>query len=444
MLRLLVKADNKAHIETFDELRRNLSDVVGRFDMRALSCDRYYRIGVGREWQSRSIPCYEIPRPSGSLVPVWRDAGRSDTRDYFPLAMKVFDGVLDEFRPHIVILAHDAGHFEVGFLQRCLRRRVPSLIIQEGLIIAEDGSDADDIDSQSAADRAINEQGSFLKRFYQFARYPDREARQRLKNERRRRSGFGAIRPFGLNGASHVAALGPLSAEQLCQRGLSSERVVVTGLPRFDRLWRIASARRADALQSRLGGKPKALFLQFTGLHYGAELATVQNELRVADEVAESLADAVEVVVRLRPEERLTDYEPWWAERFRFARYASTSEDLYAVLPQCAFVIAAVRTTVAVEAAMLDLPVINYDPCGRDSYGFVSSGIALPATDSSGIVTAIRDVSAGGHVARKLARSRQRFFKERVLVDGQAGHRVATFIQAIVREVNSKSGCLPF
>ncbi|MBN2374048.1 hypothetical protein JXL19_09705 [bacterium] len=420
-LKILAKVDCKPHVDIFEELASVLPNFAVNHEIRVVSCEKYYRTGITGELKRICSKVYEMPRPGDSETPIWREISKSDVLQNFSLIMDAFDRALHEFDPDIFILPYDVGKLEAGFIRRSTLKGTPSLIVQEGLIIRDDGKDPF---LKPKKKGSVPQNTNFLHSIKRALR-PYHKIKRKIQQR-----AFPVVKPFGLNGADYIAAIGPLYKQHLINRGISENRLSVTGLPRFDRLWRIAVAngRSSDKKNAPNGLRPKVIYLQNNGFHYGSDLIKVQSELRAIDEAARYFGKSIYLKVRLRPEENLADYTPWWSKTFNYINYMDMHEDLYDVLLGCDFVIASISTTTIIEAMLLGLPVVNYNPNRTDNYSFISSGAVLPSYDRATLIGAVQKILNGGEVLERLAEGRKRFITERILFDGQSSSRVAAFI----------------
>ena len=91
-----------------------------------------------------------------------------------------------------------------------------------------------------------------------------------------------------------------------------------------------------------------------------------------------------------------------------------------------------VSSTVAIEAALLDKPIICINATDEDS-AYTSSGIAIEVRKLEELIPAIKNALYNEEVRGKLADARKKFVYEYAYIqDGEASKRVADLITQMI------------
>jgi CDP-glycerol glycerophosphotransferase (TagB/SpsB family) len=101
-----------------------------------------------------------------------------------------------------------------------------------------------------------------------------------------------------------------------------------------------------------------------------------------------------------------------------------------------------VHSTVALEAMLLNKPVITINLTGTPDYmPYAESGAALGVYREEDLVPAIRKALRDPQVIEEMAQSREKFISEYAYKpDGQAAKRIAELITRLIAESESKRG----
>jgi hypothetical protein len=190
--------------------------------------------------------------------------------------------------------------------------------------------------------------------------------------------------------ADVLAASGDRLPRQLAAHGTPASRCVVTGQPRYDRLYAPGAAARAAAARERLEIDANAPCVLFA--------AQPRHDAWYQRQVINAVLAAPGAVLVIRPHPRgpAIDYAtfvPAGAEtRVRIERKGS----IYDLL-DVADVLVTQYSTTAIEAAILGIPVISADFTGaHEITGFVSSGIAELARTAAELATLVAAHAARG------------------------------------------------
>jgi UDP-N-acetylglucosamine 2-epimerase len=232
--------------------------------------------------------------------------------------------------------------------------------------------------------------------------------------------------------ASKIAVFGEASQAEFIRAGTPAEKVVVTGRPTLDMLYEEQEAFDPDELRRRLGLKDGQRLIV---------LATQDDCPEVNEPLLRSVYGATKnlpdtrLVVKVHPRE-----SPRLAERIAVELKMQEviiikDIDPYQLLLVCEVLITR-ESTIALEAMMLDKPVITINLTGKpDLRPYAKSGAAVGVYDSKDVAIAILDVLQNSEIREKLRRKSREFVAHHAYrADGQASRRVADLIEGMIGE----------
>ena len=161
------------------------------------------------------------------IMPVWFKIIYSNSLSTNPLSirfyckyeLKNYKKIIEKVHPDLLIVANDQG-IKTAFIRICKLKKIPSIVIQDGLL--------------------INNEPKGIKRFlaYQnyllwsvFSRLTEISVIAKLSFLVGRQW---CIPSWGTGNADYITAMGNYSRQVLISRGVSSDRIVVTGYPLLD------------------------------------------------------------------------------------------------------------------------------------------------------------------------------------------------------------------
>jgi len=441
-MRVLIHPANIPHVDNYLEVVRGLATLGQQTDVRAVTLEKWYSLGALPESQRCGIQAYEMPRPTGSRVPIWRTKDScAEAIGAYSLIEQQFEEILLSFRPHLFLICGDDGLFEAGFLRSCRRFRVPSILIAEMPFAPSDAV----VESKSSGEpllwrslKGVRRVCSFLRRMQtgglksQMHRFYSARRPTEFASHQGR---LPQVRPIGLNGATAIAVAGPKSAERLVAHGVPRSIVRVTGWPRFDRLYRFVQLRVNEATnRSRFVGRPIEVLYASGGLaHFGQDSAGLKLLKHVLD-AARILGDRARIGIRLKPGEQARYYPGIWSNVIDSLHIFENTEDLYQQFTRVDIVIGN-NSTAEAEAMMMGLPVINLMQSESDDWKeFVSSGSALPAFNGADLADSILILANDVEICDRLLESQKQYlFSWFYHFDGYAGKRVAELALELCR-----------
>ncbi|MGB9593769.1 MAG: hypothetical protein ACPL7R_06510, partial [Anaerolineae bacterium] len=204
----LFVCSNQNHVRIFSPVARILEQ-EGRVAPRWVALDRYYNHEAEATLREHGWADYALlPRPGSASGTPWEGTAWTRIR-ILQQGRRAVRTCLRAERPSVVVLGNDIGILERLFIAESRRLSIPSLLVQDGVI----------------ALRPVHEPPVSLPRRVAHAtltllglRLPD-------------------SKPYGQNGADHIAAMSEAVAQFLAQHGVPQQKVTVTGQPRYDYLY---------------------------------------------------------------------------------------------------------------------------------------------------------------------------------------------------------------
>lgn len=231
--------------------------------------------------------------------------------------------------------------------------------------------------------------------------------------------------------AGRVLVYGETHRQELVQQGVAAERVVVCGAPNLDRRPR-QTGQVHPLLQSRLGLKPGEPWVLVATSGPGHRISHQHHQTLIQNLVKLCLAfPTLPVVVKLHRKDRLEYYRQGLKD-CEAARLVIVSESargfphgIFEWLQGCKLVLTG-ASAVAVEAMLMDVPVISMD--FRDEIhdvDFIDAQATHHVTTAEGLIEAIRPLSAGQSLRTRQAQVDAYLQSAFFALDGQSSARGA-------------------
>ncbi len=236
----------------------------------------------------------------------------------------------------------------------------------------------------------------------------------------------------GLN----IAVMGPFAKKAYVNMGVPPEKVFVTGQPGFDILYQKKLDK--DWLRAELGiPEDKGLVTLATQPSPSLRIWGEGMYEKVVTAVVQAMEQFPEkqLVIKLHPaetgEECRQILDQIGCDRAIICRDIDIHEVLYA-----SDLLITVHSTVALEAMLLDKPVIMMNLSDKpDPYPYARSGAALGVYKEEDLAPAMKQALSDPKARDELARNRKRFAMEHAYkLDGQSAQRVADLITRLIEE----------
>jgi UDP-N-acetylglucosamine 2-epimerase len=230
--------------------------------------------------------------------------------------------------------------------------------------------------------------------------------------------------------ADQIAVWGEADHRRLICTGVPSERITVTGNPRFDHLAQPTSSETVKALLSSLGLQADCPIILVTTQHDSLEAS--RQQLSAVIQAAAGLPQH-QIVVKLHPAEAFDPYRRMLRELEASHLHLVRDVDLFTLLEASAVLITRFSTT-GLEAMLIGKPVISLNFSGQpDRVPYAESGAALGVHQPEELLPALEAVLTHPETLAEMRRQQECFIREYAFrVDGQAAHRVADLMNEVV------------
>jgi spore coat polysaccharide biosynthesis predicted glycosyltransferase SpsG len=240
----------------------------------------------------------------------------------------------------------------------------------------------------------------------------------------------------GLN----IAVVSPFARDAHIKMGAPAEKLFVTGQPRFDLIDQSKSSSQAIMAQLKVPQNKGIIVLATQPL---SALWTEEERKEFLEAILNVMAEFPEkqLVIKLHPSDKMEEYQQMSAVKNSNVIICQHI-DLYGLLRSCDVLITA-HSTVALEAMILNKPVITVNLTGRpDVMPYAESGAALGVYLKEDLAPAIDTTLYNDHVREDLAKKREEFvFEHAYKLDGQATGRVVELMMRLIKEAkNGKKG----
>ena len=226
--------------------------------------------------------------------------------------------------------------------------------------------------------------------------------------------------------ADMAAVMGETTRSYYLKRGISSERVVVTGLAHFDHIFRRNGERDREVL-SRYEIDPSKRIIVFTTQHISITV-TLEIIRGIMDAVLK-LKDSL-LVIKVHPREEIQPYQRMVEDYGDSRIHVVKDIDLYALLNNCQLLVTGFSTT-AVEAMMFDKPVIAVNLSEQPEFlTYATEGAALGVYKYQDIEPAINKALFDEETRNELKQRRDKFvYNYAYKTDGKASHRIVELMK---------------
>jgi CDP-glycerol glycerophosphotransferase (TagB/SpsB family) len=226
--------------------------------------------------------------------------------------------------------------------------------------------------------------------------------------------------------ADRVAVIGDSSRRLWEEKGVPTEKLVVTGAPRFDDKYRL-DPRAVERVRAFLGVPLAKPIITFATQPLSPTIIeqNVIHVVRAADQFPDH-----QLVFKVHPRESPARYSELLAKLRAHKVITVQKIDLNALLQASALVVTGFSTT-ALEAMIFERPVLIINLTGEpDPVDYVNSGAALGAYAPEDVVIQMERLLTDAHVREALAHARRKYVIDQLYrTDGHAAQRVAELIQ---------------
>ena len=310
--------------------------------------------------------------------------------------------------PDLLVFGNDIGLIEQVLITEANNRNIPTLLVQDGIL------------QEHAADKI--------------------KAKKRLQIFFRKFFRFFPHSLYGLGGTKKIAVMGQYTRKLLEGMGVHSSCIVETGHPRFDKLASIRlelnDKRRLDAKQN--AGFDTSLpivgFISQPMIRYRyVETQKWERIIRDIGVVAKELEGQFNFFIKLHPSEIKDEFNDRYEDMIKGSRIKLFhKEDIYNLF-YFVDMIVVYNSTVSLEAMMVDIPVVIYNPYSfSDDFHFVELGGAVIASNKKDLISILKKKqNKETKILSSLGREKAVGYHAGV-VDGYASQRIANLIRDMV------------
>jgi UDP-N-acetylglucosamine 2-epimerase len=231
--------------------------------------------------------------------------------------------------------------------------------------------------------------------------------------------------------ADRLLAFGESQRRDLLRLGIADQRIVVCGAPTLDRRPR-QTGRIHHLAESRLGLRSGEPWILVATSGPGHRISHAHHEKVVANLVRLSAAlPDVPLVIKLHHKDRLENYRQGLKDQAGQKIFVVPYDkpgfpsNIFDWLQGCSMVLTGM-SSVAMEAMLMDVPVITMDFCDEiHGADFIDAGATLHVRTGEALEAAVRTILAGG-VPKDLGQRVQAYLKDAFLaLDGGSADRGA-------------------
>ena len=231
--------------------------------------------------------------------------------------------------------------------------------------------------------------------------------------------------PFDTPVSDRIAAGGDYSKKVFMKFGAKKEQLVVTGWPKYD-----THVKSKESLTEKHKDGTDILF------------ATGSGDIKITLDTIEAIGSFIEdsthfrLIIKPHPTENHKIYNRI-AKKYKNVVLHKSNEDISSLIASTDILVS-FFSTVAIEAALLDKPIICINTTNVESM-YVSSGIAIEVRKLDELIPAIKDALYNEEVSKRLAEARKNFIYEHAYIqDGKASKRVVDLIIQMIEESKEK------
>ncbi len=231
--------------------------------------------------------------------------------------------------------------------------------------------------------------------------------------------------------ADKKAVMGEIIRNLYVQSGVEPERIVVTGVAHFDQLFDRNKEQDKQVL-AKGGLDPNKKTILFTPNPNIITSGETKEMLTGVISAVLKMND-VQLVIKVHPRENAEPYQEM-AEKYRDSRiHVVKDTDLYALISSCELLITKYSTT-ALEAMMIDKPVVTINLSGQPTpVPYAEEGAALGVYRYEDIEQAILKALDDEETRNRLKAGRDKFVRRWAgEPDGKAAQRIVMFMKEMI------------
>ncbi len=330
--------------------------------------------------------------------------------------------LFDEHQVAFVLTVTDGFRNDVFFLFEAYKRQIPSLCLYNSITSANLAQEISAMAQSSLPDR-------LFRRLLMLAGLPTRDA------------------PVTSRGyADKVTIWGDRQYEAIMERGADPAKLVITGSPAHDLIYRKINEETSDKridLRRSLGISDVEKIILFTTQPVANDgLCDAAEQQKMTEKVVENCARYKDcsLIIKLHPRESISDYR--YLEQHvsdnRVRLFSEEDADLYELVSLSDIMITWSSST-AVDAILFgkDIVIIDVLTDVKDAMGYVASGAALGINNLDELFDILNKLLNDKEIKLKLKQGRDRFIEGYIYrFDGMSTDRVTDLISEMAPEVS--------
>jgi len=231
--------------------------------------------------------------------------------------------------------------------------------------------------------------------------------------------------------SSRIAAWGEASARWLRERGVAPEKIVVTGAPRLDAIFR-GTRRSREVLAAGLGADPgrRWVVLATNPISFERNAALLATARKGVIDWGEPAI----LLVKLHPSENPAPYRSAIEGNPDVVVVPHGKVDLYDLLA-AADAVLTFHSSVGLEAMAFDRPVVSLEAFGEENpLPYARTGAAVATRTAEDLARVLREEVAPGTKTEERRAARARYVRDNLLAtDGKSSQRVRNLVVSLTR-----------
>lgn len=234
------------------------------------------------------------------------------------------------------------------------------------------------------------------------------------------------IHPVVTPVSDKICVFGNYAKNVLKKAGGNENQIVVTGIPKFDSLF----DKKKLKFMSKMERQYKKIVLATTDGFEDVTVAVLKKILQFI-----SIKKDIRLVIKPHPADKMDLYSKI-TKKYRGVIVEASKANIDDILLDADVLITIMSSTVSINAAALDVPMIHFNAKKTSS---IFNLISLEVKEPEELIPAIKDALYNKEILQRLAESRKKFIHEHAYkIDGRASERVANLMREIIKESKEK------
>lgn len=332
---------------------------------------------------------------------------------------------------NVVVVGHDAGIIENLIIQCANVLKIPTLLVQDGILIAGRNSDELKYISKPSKLKFYTSKPSKILHFIMNKKYSWEKKLEIISFELLSRTrGKNGI--YGHGQCLKIAVFGNSVKKMLVAEGISPHRIIITGNPKFDILYHHKNTDYKQVMYQKLNidsNKEIILLLTQPFVELGLWTPEQKRQFVLGITNAISALPNAQLVIKLRhPSENVNSYHGIINGIPQTPIFCETIP-LYQLLNACSIALT-VSSTAALEAMVMGKPVVIINLFNDSGSSFYIDSGAPFVEKMDELIPTMRKALYDAPIKEDFSKSANKFvYEQAYLQDGQASYRIACLIR---------------